>query len=159
MFSIEDIVNLAVKIEKNAEKTFREAATKVANPSLVSLLHWLADEEIKHAEWFSEFHKKLDRAVDDPKLEEIGKAILQSALDDQVFSLKDVDFSNIDQIADLLRKTIEFENDTILFYEMIRSFLEDEETSVHLNTIIEEEKGHIRLLEEFLDSGAEAGPK
>jgi rubrerythrin len=154
MFSIGDIINLAVQIEKNAEKTYRDAATKVADPSLISLLHWLADEEIKHAEWFSNFQEKLDETIDDPQLEEIGKAILQSTLDDQVFSLNDVDFSSIDKIADLLRRTIEFENDTILFYEMISSFVEEEETSDHLNTIIEEEKSHVRLLEEFLDSGA-----
>jgi hypothetical protein len=36
---------------------------------------------------------------------------------------------------------------------MTGSFVEEKETSDHLNTIIQEEKSHVRLLKEFLDSG------
>jgi rubrerythrin len=150
MFSIVDIINLAVQIEENAAKVFRDAATKVTDSSLVSQLNWLADEEVKHAEWFSELKQNVKKTVDDPDLDDTGKAILQGALGDQTFSLKDVDFSKLDQIEDLLKRAIEFENDTILFYEMIGSFIEEKETLNHLNTIIEEEKSHVRLLEEFL---------
>jgi rubrerythrin len=153
MFSIKDIINLAVRIEENAEKVFRDAATKVSDPSLVSLLHWLADEEVKHVEWFSELKQKVKKTIDDPVLEGMGKAILQDTLGDQTFSLKDVDFANLDQIESLLKRAIEFEEDTILFYEMIGSFVEEKETLDHLNTIIQEEKNHVRLLKEFLDSG------
>jgi rubrerythrin len=154
MFAIGEIINLAVQIEKNAEKVYRDAATEAANPSLVSLLHWLADEEVKHAKWFSELKPKVKKTIDDPQLEDMGKAILRDALGDQTFSLKDLDFSKIEEVENLLERAIEFESDTILFYEMIRSFVEDEdkETLDHLNMIIEEEKGHIRLLEEFLDT-------
>jgi rubrerythrin len=154
MFSITDIINLAVRIEENAEKIFRDAATKVANPALVPLLHWLADEEVKHVEWFSELNQKVKKTIDDPELENMGKAILQDMLGDQTFSLKDVDFGKLDQIEPLLRRAIEFEDDTILFYEMISSFVEDKETLDHLNAIIQEERSHVQLLEEFLDSGA-----
>ena len=49
----------------------------------------------------------------------------------------------------LLQLCIEFEKDTILFYEMIGSFIEDNETSEKLDEIIEEENRHIELLEEF----------
>jgi rubrerythrin len=154
MFDVNEIINLAVQIEKNAEIVYRDAAKEAANPSLVSLLHWLADEEVKHAEWFSELREKVKKIIDDPQLEDMGKAILRDALGDQTFSLKDVDFSKIEAVENLLEQAIEFESDTILFYEMIRSFVEDEdqETRDHLNMIIEEEKGHIRLLEEFLDT-------
>jgi rubrerythrin len=154
MFAIGEIIDLAVKIEKNAEKVYRDAATEVANPSLVSLLHWLADEEVKHAKWFSELKQKVKKTIDDPQIEDMGRAILQDALGDQTFSLQDVDFSKIEDVENLLERAIEFESDTILFYEMIRSFVvdEDKETLDHLNAIIEEEKSHVRLMEEFLDT-------
>ena len=153
MFSIQDIIHLAVQIEENAEQFFLDAATKVVNPSLVSLLHWLADEEVKRAEWFSELKSKVKKTVDDPKIEDMGKAILKGALEDQTFSLSDVNFSKLDQIEELLKRAIEFEYDTILFYKMIIPFVEEELTSDSLNTIIEEEKRHIRVLEEFLRGG------
>jgi rubrerythrin len=153
MFSIEDIINLAVQIEENAEKLFRDAATKVANPALVSLLHWLADEEVKHAQWFSELKPKVKKTVDDPQLEKMGRAILKGALEDQTFSLTNIDLSKLDQIEGLLERAIEFEYDTILFYRMIMPFVEEQLTSDDLNKIIEEEKRHVRVLEEFLESG------
>jgi rubrerythrin len=129
MFSIEDIINLAVQIEENAEKLFRDAATKVANPALVSLLHWLADEEVKHAQWFSELKPKVKKTVDDPQLEKMGRAILKGALEDQTFSLTNIDLSKLDQIEGLLERAIEFEYDTILFYRMIMPFVEEQLTS------------------------------
>ncbi len=155
MFSIGDIIDLAVQIEKNAENLFRDAATKATNLSLVSMLHRLVDEEIKHAEWFSELKQKVQKTVEDPRLEEMGKAILRDSLGDQTFSLKDVDFSSLDQVETLLKRVIEYENDTILFYEMIRSFVEGQGIEGHLDAIIEEEESHVRLLQEFLDGESE----
>ena len=158
MFAIEDIIDLAIQIEENGEKVYRQATEKISNPSLVSLLLWLADEEGKHAKWFSELKQKVSKTTDDPQLAEIGKSILLGTLGGETFSLKDADFSIIDQIKELLTLAIEFERDTVLFYEMMRPYLEEKETLDHLDEIIEEENSHIRILQEFLDSGSvEAG--
>ncbi len=156
MFGIEDIINLAVQIEENAEKVLRGAATQVGNPALVSLLHWLADEEVKHAEWFCKLKEKAKTTIEDPELEGAGKAILQGILGDQTFSLQDVDFPKVHQIDDLLKRVVEFEEDTILFYEMIRSYVEAEDLN-DFDKIIEEERSHIRILEDFLNSDVEKG--
>jgi rubrerythrin len=72
-------------------------------------------------------------------------------LGDQAFSIKDADFSKIEDINSLLELSVEFEKDTILFYEMLRAFIDDEETLSQLDKIIEEEKRHVQLLEEFLE--------
>jgi len=40
-----------------------------------------------------------------------------------------------------------------LFFEMFESFLEDRESLEHLNKIIEEERRHIQVLEEYLEGG------
>ena len=160
MFAIEDIIDLAIQIEKNAEEVYRKASGEISNPSLVSLLQYLADEEVEHAKWFSELKQKVSKTTDDPQLAEMGKRILLGLLGDESFSLKDADFSKMDQIEDLLRLAIEFERDTVLFYEMIRSFLETKETLDHLDEIMEEERSHIRSLQESLDSRlVEAGDK
>lgn len=153
MFSIRDIIDLAIQIEENAEKVYRKASGKISNPSLVSVLQRLADEEIEHAKWFSELRQKVSKMTDDPQIAEMGKRILLGLLGDESFSLKDADFSKMDRIEDLLRLAIEFERDTVLFYEMIRPFLKTRETLDHLDEIIEEENNHIRSLQESLDSG------
>ena len=160
MFSIQDIIDLAIQIEENAERVYRKASGKIPNPSLVSVLQYLADEEIEHARWFSELKQKVTKTTDDPQIAEMGKRILLGLLGDETFSLKDADFSKMERIEDLLRLAIEFERDSVLFYEMIRSFLETRETLDHLDEIIKEEKSHIRKLQESLDSGlVEEGEK
>lgn len=49
MFSLKDIIDIAVQIEQNGERVYRNAAGKIEDPSLRSLLQWLADEETQHA--------------------------------------------------------------------------------------------------------------
>jgi rubrerythrin len=67
-----------------------------------------------------------------------------------------VDFSSIDHVKDLLGLAIEFEKDTVLFYEMIGTFIQDGETLNQLKAIIEEERGHITILEDYVRR--DAGP-
>ena len=151
MFSIREIFELAIQIEKNGEKFYRDALRKISNPSLISLLKWMADQEVEHQGWFSERKETLGNEVDHVELEEKGSSILQSILGDQSFSLKEADLSKIQDVEALLQLGIEFEKDTILFYEMIGSLIEDTETSQKLSEIIEEENHHIQLLQDFED--------
>jgi rubrerythrin len=152
MFTLSEIIDLAIRIEKNGENAYRKAQEEVSNPSLSSMLQWLAEEEVEHEKWFIRLKEKTTTVAEDPKLEEMGKAILQGVLGDQVFSIKDADFSKTEDINSLLELSIEFEKDTILFFEMLSAFIDDKETLSQLDKIIEEEKRHVQLLEEFLEN-------
>ncbi len=149
MFSIREVMDLAIQIEKNGEQYYRDAVRKVSNPSLKSMLEWLAEQERKHQSWFSERKEKLDTEGEDLEVAEMGSSILQGILGDQSFSLREADVSAIDGLEALIQLAVEFEKDSILFYEMIGSFIEDRETSEKLNEIIAEENHHIELLEDF----------
>ena len=54
MFSANEILDMAIKLEKNGEVVYRDAIANVSNPELITLLEWMADEEVKHADWFAE---------------------------------------------------------------------------------------------------------
>lgn len=151
MFSAREIYHLAIQIEKNGEKFYREALEKISNSFLRELIVWIADQELEHQKWFSERKGILEDKADDLDLEETGNAVLQNILGDQSFSLKEADLSGMHSVEDLLRLAVEFENDSILFYEMIGSFIDDKETSEKLQEIIKEEKHHIELLQGFED--------
>jgi rubrerythrin len=75
--------------------------------------------------------------------------MLMEVLGDQTFYLKEVDLSKIETLEQLRQTAIEFEKDTILFYEMIRSFVTDRETLGQLEVIIVEENRHVKLFEEY----------
>jgi rubrerythrin len=67
-----------------------------------------------------------------------------------------VDFSKVGSTHELVSIFIEFEQDTVLFYELIAPFIEDEETRGHLQRVIAEEKRHIDRLREFKEAGVAA---
>ncbi len=152
MFSAKEIIDLAIKLEKNGEAVYRNAIAKVAHPGLVPLLEWMADEELKHADWFAELKHKLETKRDNPFAEEMSRELFNEMLGEKNFSLKDVDFSTIDNRDDLIRVFIEFEKDSIIFYEVLKPFVEDPVARQSLQEIIEEEKHHIEQLEGIADS-------
>ncbi len=151
MFSAKEIIELAIKIEKNGEAVYRSAIEKVPNPELVPLLEWMADEEVKHANWFAELKHNLETKNENPFVEEMGHELFNEMLGDKNFSLKEVDFAAIEEIDDLIETFIEFEKDTIIFYEVLKPFVEDPVVREYLNKIIDEEKHHIELLKEITD--------
>lgn len=152
MFSLKDIIDIAVQIERNGERVYRRAAGKMEDSSLRSLLQWLADEEARHMKWFEALIDKVPETGDFPEEEKMGRTLLQNAVGAQSFALEDADFSNIRKVEDLLNLAIEFEKDTALFYGMLQPLIEDQKTLKQLHAIIQEENNHARRLRAFLDN-------
>jgi len=150
MFSLKDIVDIAVQIERNGERVYRRAAEKIEDPSLRSMLQWLADEETQHAKWFEALIDKVPGTGDFAEEEKMGRALLKNAVGAQSFSLDDSDLLSMENIEALLKLSIEFENDTVLFYGMLQPLIEDQKTLEQLHAIIQEEKTHARRLKEML---------
>lgn len=149
MFSLGEIVDLAIQIERNGERSYRKAQNEVSSPELASILEWLSNDEKEHEKWFIDMKKGIDEKIEDPKLEEMGREILNTVLGEQAFSMDDADFSRIKDINTLFEISLEFEKDTILFYEMIKDFIEDDEVLAGIDRIIKEESKHVKRLEEL----------
>ncbi len=154
MFSIQEILDLAIRLENNGESVYRQAVDEISEPELVSLLQWMADEEVKHARWFAELKQKLKTHSANLFMAEMSREVFADFLGEKSFSHQDVDFSKIDQVGDLVAVFIEFERDTILFYETLKPFIEDTDTLSHLDKIIAEENEHIEELHQFLANEA-----
>jgi rubrerythrin len=158
MFTISEIYHLAMKVEKNGEAFYREALQRASDASIQSLFLWLAEEEVRHGDWFEKRKKALVGTPEDDVIEEMGRKILEDILGDQIFSLKETDLSEVDNVDAVIQLAIEFEEDTILFFNMIKELVGDDETLVGLNEIIEEENRHVQMLgERKRGSGGEGG--
>ncbi len=153
MFSAKEIFDIAIQLEKNGESVYRKAMERITDTDLKILLAWISDEEIKHADWFSELKQSVESGSENPVADEMGRMLLNEMVGNQSFSLKEVDFDSLDQLNDLISVFVEFEKDTILFYEMLQPFVQDAKTLDHLKKIIDEENHHIKLLEAFAESG------
>ena len=54
MFTFDEILDLAIRIEHNGEAAYRKAQNEVLNPDLAPVLQKLADDEKEHVKWFQE---------------------------------------------------------------------------------------------------------
>lgn len=154
MFHISEILDIAIRLETNGEKVYREAIRKVRHPELKKLLKWMSEEEAKHAEWFRTQKERFPEGNDSPILKEMNRDLLNKLIGGQSFSLQDVDFSKIEEVSHLMGVFLEFEKDTILFYEMLQPFIEDPETLAELEVIIDEENRHVKKLNHLIQAPA-----
>jgi rubrerythrin len=148
MFSIREIIDMAIQLEKNAETFYRKALARVSTPILEPVLVCLADEERDHAEWFERLKRALEEAKASGEKGELDGEVLRSLVGDQKFSLAEVDLAEIESVEELIELAIEHEKDTILFYQMLQSFIDDPETNKELDEVIAQEEQHIKLLKE-----------
>ncbi|MBW2410193.1 MAG: ferritin family protein, partial [Deltaproteobacteria bacterium] len=147
-----EILDLAVRIEQNGEAVYRDAIAMLSDPELISLLNWMADEEAKHAQWFIGLKDQLEARAANPFVKEMSRELFNELLGEKSFSHKEVDFSTVADVDELMAIFIEFEKDTILFYEMLEPFIEDERTRADLRSIIAEENNHISRLQDMMGS-------
>ena len=149
MFAANELLDMAIKLEKNGEAVYRRAIEKVSKPELVALLVWMADEEVKHARFFSDLKLDLETKRANPFMEEMSRELFDDLMGDKNFSLKEVDFSVINKTEELIAVFIEFEKDSVIFYKVLEPFVEDPLARKNLKKIIEEENRHIQLLQEY----------
>ena len=151
MFNLRDVLDMAIKIERNGETVYRKALRRTDDQDLVEMLTWMADEEARHANHFSDIRRKLTADVENILMDELGKVMLESIVGNRSFSLEDVDFSKVEEVNDLLRIMIRFEQDTVEFYQLFRDFLTEPSEQDCMDGIIADEKQHILKLQECRD--------
>lgn len=152
MFTIEDIRNIAIQIETNGEKTYRKVAESSKDQEIIEMFTWLADEERRHANWFKQFESSVPLTPEQEELAHMGKNLLQDMVKDQTFSLDPDQLLNAANLHEMMSQSVEFEQDTVLFYEFIGGLISDEKTLEQLREIIDEEKKHAVHLQELADT-------
>ena len=150
MFSAQDILDIAIRLEKNGEKIYLDARLHISDEELKTLLEWIAQEEHDHAHWFTELKKRLTLGEDHHLMAELSRALVEDVVQGQAFSLQEVDFETIDSPEKMIRTFIGFEDDTIAFYEVLKTFIEDTAIAAQLEQIIAEEKKHMATFRELL---------
>ncbi len=143
MFTLTDIRDIAIQIERNGEKAYRRASEYASDPEFAQMFNWMADEEARHAKWFEIIESDMPVSSEHQEMEAMGRGLLQEMMKSQTFSLEQDRMENADYMGDLLSQSMAFEHDTILFYEMLSGFIDDPETMLQLDVIIAEERKHI----------------
>ena len=150
MFTMDDLLEIAIKMEKNGEAVYNSAVVEMKNRELKTLLEWMANEEASHRKWFADQKNKLCLEMDEDRLKKMVPQVLQNMMGEKSLSLGDINFSELTKVSQLLETFVGFENETILFYELLEMFIEEEKVLNGLKKIIREEKNHIEKLRSMM---------
>ncbi len=149
-FHIDEVFAMAIQMEENGAVFYQKAADQTENTEIKKLLQTLSDMEIVHKATFTDLRKELvgSNQMDaffDPQGE--GALYLKSIVDTKVFFEREIDTSNPEEV---FKEAIWAEKDSTVFYLGIRLGMSDENMKKKIDTIIEEEMSHVRILSEKL---------
>lgn len=147
-FNADEIFEIAVQIERNGARFYRQAAEIAFMSDICPLLLDLAAMEENHEQIFADMRKTLssqERAetVFDPNNEAIS--YLQAFADGNIFNVNE-DPSLTNKKEDILRLAIEKEKDSIAFYLGLKEVVPENLGKSKIDDIIKEEMGHITQL-------------
>ena len=150
MFTLNDLFDIAAKMEENGRITYLGALDSVKSNVAVELLEWMAQEEERHRRWFLQQKKVLPASDGDLTVQLPG--VLKEMMGENSLSLNEVDFSSVSSPAQLLDIFLLFEKDTILFYEFLEAFVESDTVKQGLRVIIAEETAHVDKISAMIQS-------
>lgn len=149
-FNADEIFEMALQLERNGARFYREAARSLDDPDTKKLLQSLADMEDNHETTFARMRTQFAEneetlAIYDPYGE--ASLYLKAFADTRVFFNKKIDTSSAETI---FKDAIIAEKDSIAFYLGMKEAVPRDFGREQLDVIIREEMAHVRLLSERL---------
>ena len=158
IFNADEIFDIAIQIEQNGEKFYKDVAEKTKIPELKARLLDLAEMENEHKQTFSALKKDIFTKEKEPITFDPNNELalyLNAFARGHVFDL-DQDpvktINNINSIEEILKKAIELEKDSIVFYLGIKELVPVNLGKNQIDRIITQEMEHISLLSDELKS-------
>ena len=151
-----EVFEIAERIERNGATFYRKAAAIFSEPDITQLFFKLAEWEVTHEQTFRGMKEKIfgsntasmtfrpEETLPDPRVM-AGLAI---------FSLRaepTEELTGKETQNDILRRAVEKEKDSIVFYNGLKDFLSNPAERDSISRIINEEMQHIKLLHELLN--------
>ncbi|RLC50708.1 MAG: hypothetical protein DRZ79_03975 [Candidatus Cloacimonadota bacterium] len=154
-FSLNEIIELAVQIEKNGYNFYDNALKrKDLSPRAKEMLTMLRDEELIHEKTF----KNLRDDVDLELLDKSGDWLtvenyLRTIAESHIFLKPDAAINlavNSKDEKEIISNAIAFEKDTLLFFYSLNDTVKNEKSRKIIEKIIKEEISHVMKLDGIL---------
>ena len=150
-FSGQEIVEIAIRIEKNGEKLYHALAEQTDIMTVKNAFTALANEENKHIASFDRIREIIGRFEPNEAYPGEYSLYLQALADENVFSKKDIFMDlakKVVTVTEALDLAVMFEKETLIFLHGVQDSLEQGDRPV-LNELIMQEKEHIQKLAEI----------
>ena len=151
-----EVFEIAEQIERNGAKFYRRAAKISGEPGIRNMFLGLVEWECRHEQVFARMRKSLSkqsrelRTFKPEQMPPDTKAMAGLA----VFGIRPNpadELTGRESAADILRKAIEKEKDSIVFYNGLKEFVSARAGRDKIDDIIREEMHHIRILGQSLE--------
>ena len=155
-FNAEEILEMAVQIERNGIKFYRKAAGIVSNKETKKFLLDLADMEVEHEKTFTEMKNQLTEREKEPAVydpDDQGALYLRATADGHIFNPKtDISeqLTGQETLEHIFNRAIQAEKDSIVFYLGLKEFVSKRAGKEKVEKVIKEEQGHIVILNNYL---------
>lgn len=160
-FTAGEVFEMAVQIERNGVRFYREAA-EFSTDSSKALLLTLAEMEEIHEKVFSDLRNELSESEKksiSSNPNDQGMLYLRAMVEGRIFQ-NDVSREALASMTleDILKLAISLEKDSIIFYQCIKErAIATPETGERIEVIIQQEIGHILELTKQLNILEKAG--
>lgn len=153
-FSLNEVIELAVQIEKSGYRFYDSALQrKDLSSKARELIERLRNEEIRHEAAFINLRSGKDyEKLGDPINWQEAASYLKSIADCHVFSKADASIKLAVSASDemeIIDFAIQFEKDTLIFFHSLHQHTTDRLTRKIINSIIKEEVSHVVMLMEM----------
>jgi rubrerythrin len=150
-YNLAEIFDIAIQIEINGAKFYRDVADKQTIPAVRSLLLDLADQEGGHEKLF---RKMKDRFANKDNVaalnDEFAMLYMQSEASNYVFkSLSVPEVTSTMLLRDAIELAMNRERDSILFFMGLKFLMKKTADKEVMNKLIEEEQFHLATLAQF----------
>jgi rubrerythrin len=155
IFQVNEVLNIALEIEKRGEQFYKDMAGKVGDPKVREALLFLAGEEVKHQNIFSHMLSRMRFMEIPPGSSEsdywayVNDLIDSHFLFDSPVAKKLI--SSVSTDEEVLHLAMGFEKESILFFTEMKSLVPAEEAKA-VEACIQEERKHLRKLSLLLKS-------
>lgn len=152
IFNAHEVFDIAIRIEQNGENAYRNLAFKFNEDKIRQLFTFLADEEVKHREYFSTLARDAIKYEQDVPESFAGEYLeyFKSYVDGKVFSSDTLDavLNQITTPDEALLFAIQRELDSILYYQEVKSLVSEKQKKF-IDQIIDEERQHFLRLQQL----------
>ena len=148
LFNISEVIEFAVQIEQNGYEFYTQSAKKFSNEKVISLFHFLAEEELKHERVFKNLLTTVGSFSPPESYEGEYEIYRKEFLKAHSLGGRQEVQDKLELIKgenDALDFALEFEKDSIVFFTTLKKYV-TEESHKKLDIIINEEVSHMTKL-------------
>lgn len=149
IFSANETIQLAMKIEENGEAFYRGMAKKLNEKEMAALFTDLANEEVKHRDIFQKMIPNVENYEPPESFPGEYYSYLKAYANEHIFTKEntaEVAMNKINSFSEALKFAMDREIDSILYYFEAKNLVPQTQRAA-LDLIIQEERKHyLRLL-------------